>query len=101
MVHVSIRVLRQHHLIARLSSLLSTFVVWSEPIELVEQRFNFLPRVFHWRGDVWRVRRIVKIWEYDGKGRRSSRRYFQVLCQEERCYVLFQDLSIGTWHLHL
>ena len=99
MVGTSTRVVRQHHLIERLSSLLSTYFGWSEPVELVEQRFNFLPRIFRWRGDVWRVRRVVRVWDYDGGAWQASRRYFQIICQEERSYVLFQDLSIGTWHL--
>ena len=99
MVHSSIRVLRQHHLIERLSSLLSARVGWSEPVELIEQHFNFLPRIFRWRGSLWYVRRVVKVWDYAGSGWQPSRRYFQVICQEDRSYVLFQDLSIGTWHV--
>lgn len=40
-------------------------VLWqrAEPVELVEQRFNYLPRTFRWRGNVWRVRHIEAIRE--------------------------------------
>ena len=72
-----------------------------EPIDLLDQRFNFLPRSFRWRGDLWRVRSIVRVWEQPGAGWRPSRRYFEVTCGPGNCHILFQDLRIGTWHVSL
>ena len=72
-----------------------------EPIDLLDQRFNFLPRSFRWRGDLWRVRSIVRVWEQPPSGLRPSRRYFEVTCGPGSCHILFQDLRIGTWHVSL
>jgi hypothetical protein len=72
-----------------------------EPIDLLDQRFNFLPRSFRWRGDLWRVRSIVRVWEQPHFGWRPSRRYFEVICGPGSCHILFQDLRIGTWHVSL
>ena len=72
-----------------------------EPIDLLDQRFNFLPRSFRWRGDLWRVRSIVRVWEQPQIGWQSSRRYFEVTCGPGSCHILFQDLRIGTWHVSL
>ena len=44
-----------------------------EPVDLLDQRFNFLPRSFRWRGDLWRVRSIVRVWEQPRVGWRSMR----------------------------
>jgi hypothetical protein len=72
-----------------------------EPIDLLDQRFNFLPRSFRWRGDLWRVRSIVRVWEQPCASWRPSRRYFEVTCGPGSSHVLFQDLRIGTWHVSL
>src|SRR3954454_24784843 len=72
-----------------------------EPIDLLDQRFNFLPRSFRWRGDLWRVRSIVRVWEQPRAGWQPSRRYFEVTCGPGSCHILFQDLQIGTWHVSL
>jgi hypothetical protein len=73
----------------------------AEPIDLLDQRFNFLPRSFRWRGDLWRVRSIVRVWEQPRAGWRPSRRYFEVTCGLGTSHILFQDLQIGTWHVSL
>lgn len=65
----------------------------AEPIDLVDQRFNFLPHRFRWRGDMRRVRAVARVWE------RSGRRYFEVICGQEQSFVLFQDVRVGTWHV--
>jgi len=89
-----------------------TFVAWVrasmaeltrrvEPVDLLDQRFNFLPRSFRWRGDLWRVRSIVRVWEQPRAGWRPERRYFEVTCGPGSCHILFQDLRIGTWHVSL
>jgi hypothetical protein len=72
-----------------------------EPVDLLDQRFNFLPRSFRWRGDLWRVRSIVRVWEQPRVGWRPSRRYFEVTCGPGSYHILFQDLRIGTWHVSL
>jgi len=72
-----------------------------EPVDLLDQRFNFLPRSFRWRGDLWRVRSIVRVWEQPCAGWQPSRRYFEVTCGSGICHILFQDLRIGTWHVSL
>ena len=80
---------------------LSIFTPRVEPVDLLDQRFNFLPRSFRWRGDLWRVRSIVRVWEQQHGGLRPSRRYFEVTCGPNSHYILFQDLRIGTWHVSL
>src|SRR5689334_4963235 len=72
-----------------------------EPVDLLDQRFNFLPRSFRWRGDLWRVRSIERVWEQPRGGSRPARRYFEVTCGPGTCHILFQDLRIGTWHVSL
>lgn len=73
----------------------------SEPIELVDRQFNFLPHRFRWRGDLRRVRTIARVWEQPRVGARPARRYFEVICGHGGNYVLFQDLQVGTWHMSL
>ena len=72
-----------------------------EPVEMVEQRFNFLPRCFRWRGDLWRVRSIVRVWDRPSTALLPPRRYFEVSCGQRDNYVLVQDLRIGVWYLSL
>jgi len=78
---------------------LSLFGGQVEPVDLLDQRFNFLPRSFRWRGDLRRVRSIERVWEQPRAGLRPSRRYFEVTCGPRDRYILFQDLQIGTWHV--
>lgn len=66
-----------------------------EPVQLIEQRFNFLPLTFRWRGALWRVRSIVSVQD------RGARRYFRVICQDDSRYMLFQNLRLGTWHVRV
>ena len=80
---------------------LACFARRVEPVDLLDQRFNFLPRSFRWRGDLWRVRSIERVWEQSHSGLRPSRRYFEVICGQGSRYTLFQDLRIGTWHVSL
>jgi hypothetical protein len=80
---------------------LSVFRRRAEPIDLLGQQFNFLPRSFLWRGDRWRVRSIVRVWEQSQSGLRPARRYFEVICGPGNRHLLFQDLRIGTWHVSL
>jgi hypothetical protein len=80
---------------------LARFAGRVEPVELLDHRFNFLPRSFRWRGDLWRVRAIVRVWERPRAGLRPARRYFEVACGQAGSYLLFQDLHVGTWHVSL
>jgi hypothetical protein len=82
---------------ARLAELTSRV----EPVDLLDQRFNFLPHRFRWRGDLWRVRSIERVWEQSRSGWVPPRRYFEVTCGTGSCHILFQDLRIGTWHVSL
>lgn len=68
-----------------------------EPIEVIEQRFNFLPQCFRWRGAVRQVRHVVSI--RDQAGGPAPRRYYEVICHDGGSCVLFQDLCLGTWHV--
>jgi hypothetical protein len=88
--------------LARIAALLRR----AEPVELIAQRYNFLPYSFRWRGDLRRVRVVARVWEDAGRpfsavgmAARPPRRYFEVRCGEGGSYVLFQDLRLGTWHM--
>lgn len=83
-----------------MARLLATVWPGGEPVELIEQRFNFLPQRFRWRGAHWRVRRISAVWEHT-RGRRQPRRYFRVICQDDSQHMLYQDLTFGTWHVRV
>ena len=88
-------------LASRAWAALVEFLNRAEPVELLDQRFNFLPRSFRWRGDLWRVRVVVRVWEQPPVGLQPSRRYFEVLCGQDGSCVLFQDLHLGTWYLSM
>jgi len=72
-----------------------------EPVEMLDQRFNFLPRSFRWRGDVWRVRSIARVWDRPSTALLPPRRYFEVNCGQRDSYILVQDLRIDVWYLSL
>lgn len=80
--------------------LLASLCPSGEPVELIEQRFNFLPQRFRWRGVLWRVRRINAVWEQPRRWR-QPRRYFRVICQDDSQHMLYQDLTFGTWHVRV
>ena len=81
----------------RVWAMLAELFERAEPIELFEQRFNFLPRSFRWRGDLRRVRAIVRVWELPGVGMRPARRYFEVLCGQGGSSLVNQIFSTSTW----
>jgi hypothetical protein len=91
---------RSEGLFDRLRALLDACRRRAEPIELVEQQFNYLPRTFRWHGRLWRVQQILGIHE-QRRAEREGRRYFRVRCQDDRSYLLYQDLHIGTWHVSM
>lgn len=86
----------------RIKRLLGRYACWpmrDEPIEVIEQWFNYLPGRFRWRGSVQRVRWVLSSWERSRAGRRAARRYFQVICHEGTDHIVYQDLQVGTWHV--
>lgn len=82
-------------------SLFQAFFVAPEPVELLEQRFNFLPRTFRWRGTLCRVRSVTHVWDHGYRWGGTPRRYFRVTCHRGECYILFQNLHVGTWHIDI
>src|SRR5690348_15493325 len=91
----------QPGIFGRVLMMLSSFFVRIEPVELVDQRFNFLPHRFRWRGDLRSVRAVARSWELPQTGLSPARRYFEVICGQGTRYILFQDIQIGTWHVSL
>ena len=98
---ISALVPQQPGIFGRVWMTLSALFVRVEPVELVDQRFNFLPHRFRWRGDLRRVRAVARTWELPQAGWRPARRYFEVICGQGDSYILFQDIQIGTWHVSL
>ena len=92
---------KQPGIFDRTWAVLVSLVMRAEPIELLDQRFNFLPQRFRWRGSLWRVRAVARVWEQPQAGLQPARRYFEVICGPSQRYVLFQDVQIGTWHVSL
>lgn len=74
--------------------------IYDESVEIVEQRFQYFPRRFRWRGRHYVVDAVERCWTVSRLRwrRRVERRYFQVQCIEGR-FELFQDLRTGAWHL--
>jgi len=82
-----------------LSALFAALTGRAEPVELVAQRYNYLPQSFRWRGDLRRVRVVARVWEERGPLLGTPRRCFEVICGQGGSYVLFQDLWLGTWYM--
>ena len=82
-------------------SLFKTLFIAPEPIEVLEQRFNFFPRTFRWRGDVCRIRSVTYVWDHGPRWGSAPRRYFRVTGHRGERYTLFQNLHIGTWHIDI
>ena len=74
--------------------------IYDEPVDMIERRFQFLPRVFRWQGRRYDVEAVLQCWavsRWRWRGR-VERRFFQVQCAEGSM-ELHQDLRNGTWHL--
>ncbi len=97
---ISAPAVAQVGLLDRLFVALQRWLVRAEPVDVLEQRFNFLPQRFRWRGDLRRVREVTRIWEQPG-GLLPARRYFEVICGQGHRFVLFQDVQLGTWHISM
>jgi hypothetical protein len=74
--------------------------IYDEAVDMVQQRFRYLPHAFCWRGRRYTVEAVEKIWTVSRRGRRRGvdRRFFQVRCSAGS-FELYQDLRAGTWHL--
>ena len=88
-------------LFARAWDVWQALFVRAEPIEVLDQRFNFLPHCFRWRGNMRRVRSVARVWEQPQSALQPPRRYYEVICGQGMRYVVFQDVRIGTWHMSL
>ena len=73
----------------------------AELIELCARRFSYQPYRFRWHGLLHTVRRIEQVWERVGSRSRHPRRYFRVTCHDEKTYILFQDLQLGSWYVEV
>jgi hypothetical protein len=67
-----------------------------EAVEMVGQRFRFLPHLFRWRGRCYEVEAVERCWTV--VGRRKGVRHFRVQCPAGT-FELCQDLSTGAWQL--
>ena len=77
--------------------------VWKffdEPVELIELRLRYFPRLFRWRGQRHEVETIDRCWVVSRPGwrERVERRFFLVQCSGGT-FELYQDLQSGIWHL--
>jgi hypothetical protein len=74
--------------------------IYDEAVEMVEQRFQYLPRVFRWRGRYYDVESVERCWAFSRRRWRGrvERRFFRVRCAQD-VFELYQNLRAGTWHL--
>lgn len=74
----------------------------AEPIEMLEKRFSYFPRVFLWRGQRYEVQRVERCWTVSHRGwKRSVQQLrFRVRCGEET-FEVYQDLKTNTWHIEV
>jgi len=74
--------------------------IYDETVDIKQKRFRYFPRVFHWRGQHYRVESVQRCWTVVRRGwrRRIERHFFHVRCAEGE-FELFQDVQTGTWHL--
>jgi hypothetical protein len=74
--------------------------IFDEAVDMVEQRFGYLPDTFRWRGHDYEVEAVERSWTVSRPGwkRPKDRRYFQVRCWEGT-FELCQNLGSGAWHL--
>ncbi len=74
--------------------------IYDESVDMVARRFEYIPRVFHWRGRRYQVEAMKRSWTVSRLAwrRRVERRYFEVHCTEGT-FELYQDLVTGGWHL--
>lgn len=74
--------------------------IYDEPVEMMQRKFRYFPRVFRWRGQRFQVEAVKRRWTVvrHGRKRRVARHFWQIQCAEGD-FELFQDIETGTWHL--
>ncbi len=77
-----------------------TWKIYDEPIDLLQRRFQYFPRIFRWRGQRYEVDAVERCWTVVRRGwrRQAQRHYFSVRCTEGE-FELYQDIRTGLWHL--
>jgi hypothetical protein len=68
----------------------------AEAVEMIAERYRFLPHLFRWRGWCYEVEEVERCWTM--VRRRGAERRFQVRCPDGS-FELRQDLSTGAWSL--
>lgn len=73
---------------------------YDEALDMQRLRYGYLPHVFRWRGQRYRVEVVDRSWTVSRRRRRRvvARRYFRVR-SSGAVLDLYQDLVAGTWHL--
>jgi hypothetical protein len=71
-----------------------------EAVEMVDQRFRYLPDAFRWRGQRYEVDVVERSWTVSRPGwqGRIERRFFRVR-SGAGTFELYQDLRSAAWHL--
>ena len=74
--------------------------IYDEPVEMVQRRFQYFPRLFRWRGQRFHVESIQRVWTVRARHwpRHGGRHFFQVECTAGD-FELFQDVQTGIWYL--
>lgn len=69
--------------------------IYDEAVDMVQQRWQYFPSIFGWRGRRHEIESIECSWLARGQ---PARRFFRVRCAEG-VFELYQNLGAGTWHL--
>jgi hypothetical protein len=74
--------------------------IYDEPVEMVQRRFQYFPRIFRWRGQRFEVECVQRVWTVVGRGwrRHAGRHFFQVQCAGGDV-ELFQEVETGIWYV--
>jgi hypothetical protein len=73
---------------------------YDESVEVLEQRYCYLPQLFRWRGRYYDVHAVERCWTVVRRRRSVSvqRRSFRVQCGDGT-FDLYHDLRVDSWHL--
>jgi hypothetical protein len=74
--------------------------IYDEPVEMVQRRFQYFPRLFRGRGQRFVVESVQRVWSVTGRRwpRHGGRHFFQVQCAAGD-FELFQEAQTGIWVL--
>ena len=73
--------------------------IYDEPVEMVQRRFQYFPRIFRWRGLRFEVESVQRVWTVTRHGlRHAGRHFFQVQCTVGD-FELFQEAPAGIWYV--